>query len=270
MSAAGAAPKPASGAQRLTHAFERAKAEGRAALVCYAMAGDPSLEQSARLVAALDDAGADVIELGVPFSDPIADGPVLQAAATRALAAKTTLRKVLELASHLKALRAPLVAMGYLNPIASYGVAAFARDAARAGLCGAIVPDLPLEESDELREALEGEGLALVPLVAPTTTGERLRTIAARARGFLYTVSVTGVTGARAELPPELAARLQELRGISAAPVAVGFGVSKPEQARALGKLADGVVVGSALVQAAHEQGIEAAAALVRGLRAAL
>lgn len=251
---------------RLGDAFAKARAEGRTALVCYAMGGDGD---TASLLRAIDDAGADVIELGLPFSDPIADGPVVQAAATRALAAKTTLRDLLATVSRLR-LRAPLVAMGYMNPIESMGPRAFARGLREAGLCGAIIPDLPLEEAGPLREELAAEGLDLVSLVAPTTSPDRASRIAREARGFLYYVSVTGVTGARAALPDDLEARLADLRAISPVPVAVGFGISRPEQAAALKGKTDGVVVGSALVALHHDRGPTAAADLVRSLRSAL
>lgn len=251
---------------RLSDAFSAARAQGRTALVCYAMGGDGD---TAALLSAIDEAGADVIELGLPFSDPIADGPVLQAAATRALDAGATLRGLLAMAGKLR-LRAPVVAMGYMNPIESMGAQKFARALREAGLCGAIVPDLPQEEAAPLRDALAAEGLDLIPLVAPTTPPARMAGIARAARGFVYYVSVTGVTGARASLPEDLAQRLSELRALSPAPVAVGFGISKPEQAAALKGKADGVVVGTALVFTAHERGIAAAADLVRSLRAAL
>lgn len=251
---------------RLSDAFAAASAQGRTALICYAMGGDGD---TAALLQAIDEAGADVIELGLPFSDPIADGPLLQAAATRALASGATVRGVIEAAGKLR-LRAPLVAMGYMNPVESMGVKVFARALREAGLCGAIIPDLPLEEAQPLREALSAEGLDLVPLVAPTTPPARAAAIAKTARGFVYYVSVTGVTGARAALPDDLEKRLAELRAVSQAPVAVGFGISQPEQAKALKGKADGVVVGTALVATAHDRGIAAAAELVRSLRAAL
>ena len=235
------------------------------------MAGDPTLQATEELLRVVDEAGADVIELGVPFSDPIADGPVLQAAATRALRGHTTLLQTLALAERLRGqLRAPMVAMGYLNPFLNLGLERFAREASAAGLSGAIVPDLPPEEADELRAALAARSLSLVPLVAPTTEGERLARIAREASGFIYTVSVTGVTGARADLPVELAKRLSDLRALSAVPVAVGFGVARPEQARALAPLADGVVVGSALVQLHAAEGARAVGPFVRALREAL
>ncbi|HUJ26088.1 MAG TPA: tryptophan synthase subunit alpha, partial [Myxococcales bacterium] len=210
---------------RISDAFPK----GRTSLVCYAMGGDGD---TAALLRAIDEAGADVIELGLPFSDPIADGPVIQAAATRALSSGASVRGVLKLAAGLR-LRAPLVAMGYMNPIETVGVSGFARELRAAGVSGAIVPDLPHEEARPLREALDSEGLDLVPLVAPTTSAQRAAVIAKNARGFLYYVSVTGVTGARAALPEDLAARLAELRALSPVPVAVGFGISRPEHAAA-------------------------------------
>jgi tryptophan synthase alpha chain len=251
---------------RLGDAFAKARAEGRTALVCYAMGGDGD---TAALLQAIDAAGADVIELGLPFSDPIADGPMIQAAGARALAARTTLRDLLAMAARLR-LRAPMVAMGYMNPIESMGSRPFARALREGGLCGAIIPDLPLEEAGPLRADLAVEDLDLVPLVAPTTSLERAAQIARVARGFLYYVSVTGVTGARAALPPDLEARLTALRSISPVPIAVGFGISGPEQAALLKGKVDGVVVGSALVRTHHEQGVNAAASLVRSLRSAL
>jgi tryptophan synthase alpha chain len=250
---------------RLSDAFPR----GRTGLVCYAMGGDPTLAATEELLRAIDGEGADVIEIGLPFSDPIADGPTVQAAATRALHGGSTLPRLLEAVERLR-LRAPLVAMGYMNPIESMGNRAFARALAQARIAGAIVPDLPLEEAAPLRTDLGGAGIDLVPLIAPTTGAERAAAIAREARGFLYYVSVTGVTGARAELPADLAARLRELRALSPVPVTVGFGISSPDQAAALRGLADGIVVGSALVAAHHQGGLRAAAALVRSLRSAL
>ena len=247
---------------RLSDAFPK----GRTALVCYVMGGDGD---TAALLQAVDEAGADVIELGLPFSDPIADGPVLQAAATRALFSGATVRGVLATAGKLH-LRAPVVAMGYMNPVERMGAAAFAKCLRDAGLCGAIIPDLPMEEAQPLRDALSAQGLDLVPLVAPTTPAERAAAIARTARGFVYYVSVTGVTGARASLPEDLEKRLAELRAVSPVPVAVGFGISRPEQAAALKGKADGIVVGTALVKTAHESGVKAAADFVRSLRAVL
>ena len=247
---------------RLSDAFPK----NRTALVCYLMGGDGD---TAALLQAVDEAGADVIELGLPFSDPIADGPLLQAAATRALSSGATVRGVIETAGKLR-LRAPVVAMGYMNPVESMGSARFANALQQAGLCGAIIPDLPLEEAQPLRDALAAENLDLVPLVAPTTPPARAAAIAKTARGFLYTVTVTGVTGARASLPDDLEKRLSDLRAISPVPVAVGFGISNAAQAAALKGKADGIVVGTALVKTAHEGGVRAAAEFVRSLRATL
>jgi tryptophan synthase alpha chain len=252
---------------RIAAVFAQAREQERAALICYAMGGDPSLAATEELLLALDRAGADVIELGVPFSDPIADGPAIQAAAVRALAAGTTLRDLLAMAARLRGkLRAPLVLMGYANPFYSFGLASFCEAAEAAGIAGVIVPDLPLEESGELRELLSARGLELILLCAPTTGPERLVAIAQASRGFLYTVSVTGVTGARVALPTDLTARLDELRALSPVPVAVGFGISTAEQARELALHADGIVVGSALVLAHHKNGANSAAALVTSL----
>jgi tryptophan synthase alpha chain len=271
MSAPASKSGAGSAASRLGRAFAQAKAEGRTALICYLMGGDPDLAGSEALLLALDEAGADIIEVGIPFSDPIADGPTLQAAAMRALSGGASVKALLASVGKLRGrVRAPLVAMGYMNPIEAMGEGRFAKTAADAGFSGCIVPDLPLEESGPLRDSLLAEGIELIPLVAPTTGADRVRAIARTARGFIYTVTVTGVTGARAELPPDLAERLRELRAVSPVPVAAGFGISRPEQAAALKGLADGVVVGSALVAAHHAGGIAAAAALVRELRAAL
>ncbi len=261
-------------ASPLAAAFARAKAKGSRALVCYLVAGDPDLDASLRLHERLICAGADVVELGLPFSDPIADGPVLQAAALRALQGGMTVARALELASRMRG-AVPMVAMGYYNPILAFGLDRFAEQAAAAGLVGAIIPDLPHEEAQSLRSALEKNALDWIPLVAPTTSPERLVAVTAGARGFVYYVSVTGVTGARTALPPQLAERLAQVRKISPAPVAVGFGVSTPAQAAALAPLADGVVVGSALVQRFHALGAGAEAldeceTFVRELKAAL
>ena len=261
-------------ARRIEAAFARAKGEKRSALVAYLCAGDPSLAATERLVPAIVSAGADIIELGVPFSDPIADGPVIQAASQRALASGTSLPKLLDLVARLRAsgLSAPLVLMGYANPMVAMGWEQFAQRAARAGVDGAIVPDLPLEEAEPVSALFDAAGLDLVLLAAPTTPPERLARIAERPRGFLYFVSVTGVTGGGAELPEELPAMLARARQVSRVPVAVGFGVSRPEQARLLAPHADGVVVGTAIVREIERAGgaAEPVAAPVRSLRQAL
>jgi tryptophan synthase alpha chain len=255
-------------------AFAKASAEGRKALVVYICAGDPSLEATESLVPKLSAAGADLIELGVPFSDPLADGPTIQAASQRALERGVTLKKVLSLVRRLRdsGCSVPLLLMGYLNPIVAMGPQSFCEAAAAAGVDGIIIPDLPVDEAAELAQLSEAARVNLVLLAAPTTPETRLRSIGTQTRGFLYFVSVTGVTGARAELPEELPALLRAAKGASKTPVVAGFGISTPEQAKALSEHADGIVVGSAIVQrlAQGAEGAESALALVRSLRAAL
>ena len=252
------------GGERIAAAFTAAA--GRAALMPYLMGGFPDLDASLAIGEAYADGGADLVELGVPFSDPLADGPVIQAAGTRALAAGATVASVIELAAALSE-RMPVVLMCYTNLVLARGVERFADELTRAGLSGLIVPDLPLEESPAALAACDAAGLALVPLVAPTTPEERLRRIGAQARGFVYTVSVTGTTGERAELDP--AALLARVRAHAQVPVALGFGIARPEQAAAAAAAgADGVIVGSRLVRAAAEG--EDVRALVAELAAAL
>jgi len=234
----------------------------RAALMPYLMGGYPDLETSSAAAEAAAEAGADLIELGIPFSDPLADGPVIHAAATRALEAGATPHAVLGLCERL-AERVPVILMVYANMVLAGGAEQFARRAASAGAAGLIVPDLPHDEAGELRAACDAAGIALVPLVAPTTTADRLRQIGTDARGFVYAVSLTGTTGERDELPPELPAFLDRVRAAAELPVAVGFGISTPEQARSVAGLADGVIVGSRVVRAAGEGGVDAVRDLV-------
>jgi len=242
---------PASGVDRIAAAF--AGAGGSAALMPYLMAGYPSLEESARIGEACVQAGADLIELGVPYSDPLADGPVIHEAGTRALAAGANIAGVLEVARAL-APSVPVVLMCYANMVLAPGVDAFVARLARTGACGLIVPDLPLEESADALAACDAHGLALVPLVAPTTPDERLAAIGAGARGFLYTVSVVGTTGERTSLSDSFAAVVARAKASTAVPVALGFGISTPEHARqAAAAGADGVIVGTRLVRAAGE-----------------
>lgn len=249
------------GEGRIAGAFEAARAEGRAALMPYMMAGYPDRDASLAVAAAYADAGADLIELGVPFSDPLADGPTIHAAATAALEAGATFAAALEVCRSV-AERVPVVLMVYANMVLARGGAReFARLARAAGACGAIVPDLPLDEAGEVREALAAEGLALVPLVAPTTPPERRARICAAARGFVYLVSTVGTTGERAAVPASLAELVAATKEDSPVPVAVGFGIGTPEQAAEVGRIADGVIVGSRLVRAAGEAGGPAAAA---------
>ena len=242
---------------------------GRAALMPYLMGGHPDVETSKAACLAAAKAGADVIELGVPFSDPLADGPVIHAAGTEALAAGVTPPDVLAICETAAA-AVPVVLMVYANVVLAAGLEEYARRAAGAGASGLIVPDLPHDESAELRAACDAHGLALVPLVAPTTTPERLAAIGADARGFVYTVSLMGTTGERSELPPGLADTVQRVRGATELPVAVGFGISTPEQAGAVAEVADGVIVGSRVVRAAAEGGAEGVSELVAELRRGL
>ena len=241
----------------------------RAALMPYLMGGFPSVEESVAAGLAAADAGADLLELGIPFSDPLADGPVIHAAGTDALAAGATPHGVLGVCERLAA-RVPVVLMVYANIVLTAGASAFALRAAAAGASGLIVPDLPHDEADEVRAACDAEGLALVPLVAPTTTPERIEAIGADARGFVYTVSLTGTTGERDELPEGLAETVERVRASTDVPVAVGFGISTPDQARAVADVADGVIVGSRIVRAAGEGGADAVGSVVRELAEAL
>lgn len=262
----------ACGIDRMAAAFAGAAGERRAALMPYLMGGYPTLAESTRIGEACVHGGADIIELGVPYSDPLADGPVIHAAATSALAAGASLAGVLEVARAL-APSVPVVLMCYANMVLAPGAEAFVERLARTGASGLIVPDLPFEEAAEVLGACDAHRIALVPLVAPTTPPERLAEIGARARGFLYTVSVVGTTGERAALAEQFAQIVARAQAATSVPVALGFGISTPEQARqAADAGADGVIVGSRLVRAAGESEDPAGAvgALVAELAAAL
>ena len=239
----------------IARVFARARRERRAAFVPFLMAGDPDLATTERLVAALAEAGADIVELGVPFSDPIADGPVNQAAAARALAAGATLERILAGVARLRARTAvPIVLFSYFNPIYRYGVARFAEHAAGSGVDGLLLVDLPPEEAErEGLAAVAAAGLDPIFLLAPTSTAERLRAVKRAGRGFVYFVSRLGVTGEREALPRELGRQVRAVRASLDLPVAVGFGISTPQQAAAVAHIADGVVVGSALVRRAAD-----------------
>lgn len=266
-----AAADRVAGAQRLQAAFT---GHGRrAALMPYLMGGHPSLELSREIGAACVQAGADVLELGVPYSDPLADGPVIHAAGARALENGVTLGAVLDEVAAPLAQSVPVALMCYANVVLAHGARRFAGRLAEAGCSGLIVPDLPYEEADETLQACDEAQIALVPLVAPTTPDERLAAIGARARGFIYTVSVTGTTGERAGLPDDVAAVVARARERTQVPIALGFGISTPEHARqAADAGADGVIVGTRLVREAGEAADPAAAvgALVAQLAAAL
>ena len=244
------------GIQRITSAFKQAGNEGRAALIPYLTLGHPTPETSLELAAAAITGGADLLELGVPFSDPLADGPVIQRAAYAALQQGVSAVRCLELARTIRQRESevPLIFMGYTNPILSYGEDAFCRACDVAGVDGLIVPDLPPEEGRELEAACQDHGLALIYLLAPTSTPERVQLVTERSQGFVYLVSVTGITGPRDRLPPDLAAFVERVRTATDKPLAVGFGISTPEQAGQVAALADGVIVGSALVRLAEEE----------------
>jgi tryptophan synthase alpha chain len=247
---------------RIAATFARCRAAGETALVTYVMAGDPDVATSKAMAVACAEGGADLVELGIPFSDPIADGPTIQHAAERALAAGTTTRHVLEVAAHLRARSdVPIALMGYLNPILSHGIEAFARDCEKAGVDALIVPDLLPEEAGEIAPVLAARGVRTVFLLAPTSGPERIAAAARAASGFLYFVSVTGVTGAGKSAPRDIGPTVAAIRAQSPVPVVIGFGVSSPEDARALAPLADGVVVGSAIVRRIAEGGARAARA---------
>jgi len=235
--------------------FARLRAEGRCALMPFLMAGDPTLEESRSALLALQAHGADLIELGIPYSDPLADGPVIQAAASRALASGTTPARVLEMLSSLRGeLTIPVVLFTYSNPLLNRGMESFCREAAAAGAAGLVVPDLPLEEGEKLSAIAADHGLDLVLLVAPTTPAARMARIHQASRGFTYLVSVTGVTGVRTNLETRVEPLVRQLKDQGQTPVAVGFGIAGPDQARQVRRWgADGAIVGSALVKVMAE-----------------
>jgi tryptophan synthase alpha chain len=222
----------------------------RKALVAYVTAGYPSMAATLEVVPRLAELGCDIVEMGIPFSDPLADGATIQKASYESLKNGTTPEACLEMAAEVhRKTPAPLVFMTYYNPVFSYGVSKFAAGCAAAGVSGLIVPDLPPEESTALDEATLKHGIDLIDLLAPTSTPERVALVAAHSRGFIYLVSVTGVTGARRELSPDLEPFVRRVRAVARQPLCVGFGISTPEQARQVGSMADGVIVGSRLVQ---------------------
>lgn len=261
---------------RIAERFAALRERGEVALVPFLTAGDPDLATTEALVPALVEAGADVVEIGVPFSDPMAEGPTIQRASERALAAGASLRRVLELVKTLRPrVEVPIVLMGYANTFFSMGEEGFAAACREVGVDGVICVDVPPEEGPEFYAALKGQGVDAILLAAPTTTPERLALLARETRGFLYYVSLRGVTGARAGLASGIEEQVRRVRETSKVPVCVGFGVSTPEHARELGRFADGVVVGSALVDrvaaaASREDAVDAAASFVAALKAPL
>lgn len=240
---------------RIDARFAALKAEGRAAFVPYVMAGDPDTATALAILKGLPQAGADLIEVGFPFSDPMAEGPPIQRAAQRALAKGMTLTGTLDLIRSFRAddQTTPVILMGYMNPLVTWGFEAFARDAAAAGVDGVIVVDCPPEEADPLADALEANGLALIFLTTPTTDDKRLPTVIRRASGFVYYVSVAGVTGVKEADAAAVAPNVERIRKAAGLPVAVGFGIKTPERASAIAQVADAVVVGSALVDEVAE-----------------
>ena len=241
---------------RIAKTFTRLRDEHKPGLVTYVTAGDPDLDRTAGILRALDRAGADVLEVGVPFSDPLADGPVIQRATERALAAGTTLSGVLDLLDSMRAdLAAPIVIFSYANPILRLGAERFADRARAAGVDGVLILDLPIEEADEFRGMLAKRGIDTILLLSPTTTDDRLRRAAELGSGFLYAISRLGVTGARDTLAAGAQEMVQRIRSVSDLPVALGFGISKPDHVREVGQWADAAVVGSALVDVIAREG---------------
>jgi tryptophan synthase alpha chain len=241
---------------RISETFVALRSRGEVALIPYLTAGDPDLATTFHLVHELARQGADLIELGIPFSDPMADGPTHQRAAERALRSGTSIARVLDLVQNLRrTLTVPLILFTYYNPVFRYGGERFARDARQAGVDGVLCVDLPPEEADELKRETDRQDLDLIFLLAPTSSLSRARTVLTRARGFVYYVAVTGVTGARATLPPDLSEMVRRIRAISPVPVGVGFGISSPEQAAEVASVADAVIVGSALSQIIETHG---------------
>ena len=239
---------------RIGDKFESLRCRKEKALIVYLTAGDPSLSITKKLILDLEKAGVDILEIGVPFSDPTADGPVIQAASQRALKAGTNLRGVLELVVEVRKVSGiPIVLFGYFNPIFAYGVKKFAHDARKAGVDGVLVVDLPYEEAKELRIYTDAVGIDFISLIAPTTDKKRLSKIAADATGFLYYISITGITGTATPKIDNIKTEVNKIRRITELPVAVGFGISKPQQAREIARFADSIVIGSAVVRLIDE-----------------
>jgi len=239
---------------RIEEAFRNLKVMNKKAFIPYIMAGDPSIERTRKIVRVLVKSGADVVELGVPFTDPLADGPMIQRAAERALKAGVTLKKVIRLVWELrKETGIPLILMTYYNPVFKYGLAKFVNDAVAAGVDGVIIPDLPPDEAADLMKPAKAAGLDTIFLIAPTSTRERMKKVAEASRGFIYYVSLTGITGSRISLDGSMDESIHVIRSLTDKPIAVGFGVSTPQDARTVAQIADGVIIGSAIVKKIHE-----------------
>ena len=261
---------------KIDRIFAQLRQRGEKALIAYVMAGDPSLQDTEQLVVEFEQAGADIIELGVPFSDPIADGPVIQQAAERALRSGTSVRTILSMVTRLRArTQIPLVLMAYYNNIHAFGPERFCQEAAQAGIDGLIIPDMPPDEAVSLKGPAAAAGLQLIFLLAPTSTEERRTFVARQSQGFVYYVSLTGITGAKLRNLADVGKNVEKIRKVTHVPVAVGFGVATPEDAANVAAIADGVIVGSAIVKqiAAHQQKpdmVKHVAEFVRSLKAAM
>jgi tryptophan synthase alpha chain len=261
---------------RIKQQFNDLKQKGKKALVVYLTAGDPDLETTRLLIPSLQEAGVDILEIGVPFSDPTADGPIIQAASQRALQKGVTLTGILDMIESLRnILKIPVVLFGYYNPIFSYGNERFAIRAKKAGVDGILVVDLPPEESYELRQYTDPAGIDFISLIAPTTNNNRVRTIAKDATGFLYYISITGVTGTAKPVISNITSDVVRIRSASALPLVIGFGISTPEQAADIASFADGIVIGSAFVELiekniGNSNLIEIASTFIRDIKKAL
>lgn len=235
---------------RIDRKFKELRKAKKKAFIAYITAGDPNLETTNKIVLTLENAGVDIIELGIPFSDPLADGPTIQAASYRALQKGASLKKIFSVVGNLrKSTDIPIAFMTYFNPVLRYGIEKFIRDCKRNGVDGVIIPDLPVEEAGDLIKFAKRLGIAAIFLVAPTSTSSRIKKIAEKSTGFIYYVSLTGVTGARARLPVDVTSKARLIKSMTKKPVAVGFGVSNKEQSRSIAETADGVIVGSAIVK---------------------
>jgi len=235
---------------RIDKKFKELKRQCKKAFIAYVTAGDPGLDVTKKIVLALEDTGVDIVEIGIPFSDPLADGPVIQAASSRALQKKVTLKKIFAFVHDLrKTTDIPIAFMTYYNPVLRYGVKKFIKSCKYNEVDGVIIPDLPYEEALDLIQCAKREKVATIFLAAPTSTIKRIKNIIKNSAGFIYYVSLTGVTGARRKLPPEVASNVRRIKSMTKKPVAVGFGISAPGQARSIARIADGVIVGSAIVK---------------------
>ncbi len=240
---------------RIDKKFKELRRQKKKAFIAYITAGDPSLAMTENIVITLEKSGVDIIEIGIPFSDPLADGPTIQAASQRALEKRVNLKDILGMAKRLRVRTdIPIVFMTYFNPVLKYGLERFFKSCGASGVDGLIVPDLPCEEAKDLIALGKSSGLSTIFLIAPTSTPTRIKNIAKNSRGFIYYVSLTGVTGARERLPNEIVSNVRLIKSMTDKPVAVGFGISNPDQARGIAKVADGVIVGSAIVKVIGEE----------------